>query len=158
MDLQGYTDSNWAGCPDSRHSISGYCFFIGDSLIAWRSKKQTTVARSSSEAEYKALAFATCELQWIQFLLDDLKIVHSKQPVLYCDNKSALHIAANPVFHERTKHLEIDCHVVCDKVNNGLMKLLPMPSANQVAYLFTKALLPQVFSHLASKLHMLNIY
>lgn len=116
------------------------------------------MARSSSEAEYRALVFATYELQCIQFLLDDLKIVHSKQPVLYCDNNSALHITANPVFHERTKHLEIDCHVVSDKVHNGLMKLLPMPFANQAADLFTKALLPHVFSHLASKLHMLNIY
>lgn len=116
------------------------------------------MARSSSEAEYRALAFATCELQWLYFLMTDLGVQVSKQPILYCDNKSALHIAANPVFHERTKHLEIDCHVVRERVNNGLMKLLPLSSVNQVADLFTKALLPQPFLHLLSKLRMLNIF
>lgn len=158
LEIHGYSDSDWAGCPDSKRSISGYCFFLGDSLISWRSKKQMIVARSSSEAEYRALASATCELQWLCFLLADLGITLTKQPVLYCDNQSALHIAANPVFHERTKHLENDCHVVRDKVSAGLMRLLPLSSKHQVAELFTKALLPQPFFLLVSKLQMLNIY
>jgi len=89
-------------------NISGHCFFLGRSLICWRSKKQQTVARSSSEAEYRALASATCELQWLTYLFHDLQITCSKPSVLYCDNHSALHIAANPVFHERTKNLDID--------------------------------------------------
>lgn len=158
LTLHGYSDSDWARCPDSRRSISGYCFFMGDSLITWRSKKQSTVARSSSEAEYRALAAATCEMQWLHFLLVDLQITCDKQAVLYCDNKSALHIAANPVFHECTKHLEIDCHVVREKLNSGLMKLLRVSSTFQLADLFTKALLPQVFFRLVSKLRMVNIY
>jgi len=157
LQLHGYSDSDWAGCPDTRRSISGYCFFLGDSLITWCSKKQTTIARSSSEAEYRALASATCELQWLCYLLDDLKINCKELPVLYCDNKSALHIAANPVFHERT-NLEIDCHVVREKVSAGLMKLLPLSSVNQIADLFTKALAPQPFSHLIDKLRLINIY
>lgn len=135
----------------SRGFIGGYCFFLGNSLITWCSKKQTTIACSSSEAKY-----ATCELQWLQYILTDLQIECNKTPVLYCDSRSALHIAANPVFHERTKHLEIDCHVVREKLTNGVMKLLPLSSANQIADMFTKALLPQPFYHLLSKLRLLK--
>lgn len=98
LHLSGFSDSDWGGCPDSRKSVSGYFFFLGSSLISWRSKKQTTVARSSSEAEYRALASATCELHWLTFLLQDLRVTCPRQPALYCDNRNALHIAANPVF------------------------------------------------------------
>ncbi|MED6183697.1 hypothetical protein PIB30_117439 [Stylosanthes scabra] len=86
----------------------GFCFFLGDSLISWKTKKQSTVARSSTEAEYRALANITCELQWILNLLSTLHVSCCRTPVIYCDNRSALHIAVNPVFHERTKHLEVE--------------------------------------------------
>jgi len=154
----GFTDADWAGCLDSRRSISGQCFFLGKSLISWRTKKQLTVSRSSSEAEYRALAAATSELQWSLYLLQDLQLKTTKLPVLYCDNQSALHIAANPVFHERTKHLEIDCHLVRDKLQTGMMKLLPVTSQAQIADFFTKALIPQPFHILLSKLGMVDIY
>ena len=85
---------------DTRKSISGYYFFLGHSLISWKSKKQSTVLRSSTEAEYRALAIATCELQWLVYLLTDLQIQCTRTPVLYCDSQSALHIAANLVLHE----------------------------------------------------------
>lgn len=112
IQLLGLGDVDWVGCPDTRRSISGFCFFLGTSLISQKSKKQVTVSRSSSKAEYRALATASCELQWLSFLLRDLHVECSKPSVLYCDIKSALYIAANQVFHERTKHLYIDCHVV----------------------------------------------
>jgi len=86
LHLQGFSYVDWAGCVDSRRSISGQCFFIGHSLISWRTKKQIIVSRSSSEAKYRALASATCELQWIIYLLKDLNIQCSKLPVLFCDN------------------------------------------------------------------------
>jgi hypothetical protein len=158
LHLIGFSDADWAGCKDTRRSISGQCFFLGKSLISWRTKKQLTVSRSSSEAEYRALAAATCELQWLLYLLKDLQLTCTKSPVLYCDNRSAIHIAANPVFHERTKHLEIDCHIVREKLHAGLMKLLPVPSKHQLADFFTKALLPQPFNTLLSKLGLLDIY
>jgi hypothetical protein len=158
LQIQAYSDADWAGCIDSRRSISGQCFFLGKSLISWRTKKQLTVSKSSSEAEYRALEAATCELQWLTYLFNDLQVKFIKPPVLYCDNQSAIHIAANPVFHERTKHLEIDCHIVREKLLAGLMKLLPVASKNQLADFFTKPLLPQPFSFLSSKLGMVDIY
>jgi hypothetical protein len=95
----GYVDADWAGCIDSRRSTTGFCFFLGQSLISWRAKKQQTISRSSSEAEYRALSSATCELQWIMYLLKDLNVTCAKLPDLYCDSQSAIHIASNPVFH-----------------------------------------------------------
>jgi len=97
--ILGYVDADWAGCVDTRRSTTRFCFFLGSSLISWEAKKQTTISRSSSEAEYRALSVATCELQWILYLLKDINIKCVKQPVLYCDSQSAIHIASNPVFH-----------------------------------------------------------
>ncbi|MCI07539.1 copia protein, partial [Trifolium medium] len=104
IQLLGFSDADWGGCIDSRRSITYYCFFLGQSLICWKSKKHLTVSKSSSEAEYRALASATCELQWLSYLLRDLQVTTDKLHALYCDSQSALHIASNPVFHERTKH------------------------------------------------------
>jgi hypothetical protein len=158
IQILGYADADWAGCVDTRKSTSGYCFFIGSSLISWKAKKQQTVARSSSEAEYRALASAVCELQWLLYLLSDLNVKCSRPPVLYCDSQSAIHIASNPVFHERTKHLEIDCHLIREKLQKGVLKLLPISTNDQLADFLTKALSYPKFEHFITKLNMINIY
>ena len=95
----GYCDADWAGCPIDRKFTSGYCVFIGGNVIAWKSKKQTVVARSSAEAEYRSMAMVTCELMWIKQFLQELEFCEVVQMKLYCDNQAALHIASNSVFH-----------------------------------------------------------
>jgi hypothetical protein len=156
--IMGFSDADWGGCPNTRLSITGYCFYLGDSLICWRAKKQATVSKSSSEAGYRALASATCELQWISYLLTYLHLIRSHESILYCDNQSALYIAANPIFHERTKHLEIDCHIVREKCRNGLMRLIPVASHAQIADGFTKSLAPQPFARFVAKLGLVDIF
>ena len=107
LDMGAYADSNWAGDVTDRKSTSGFCMFLGDSLISWKSKKQSVVARSTAEAEYRAIAHATAEIVWFHCLLSDMGVSQSSLTSLYCDNRSAVQIAHNTVFHERTKHIEI---------------------------------------------------
>ena len=112
LTLQTYSDADWASNLIDRRTTTGYCFFLGDSLISWRSKKQTVVARSSIEAEYRALTATTYELIWLRWLVQDLGVDCSTATKLHCDNRSAIQIAHNDVFHERAKHIEIDCHFI----------------------------------------------
>ncbi|KAJ9552524.1 hypothetical protein OSB04_016569 [Centaurea solstitialis] len=110
--LRGFSDADWDSDMTDRRSTTGYCFFLGDSLISWRSKKQSLIARSSTEAEYRALADTSQELIWLRWLLSDMGAPQKSPTPLWCDNNSAIQIAHNDVFLERTKHIEIDCRFV----------------------------------------------
>ena len=126
--------------------------------MSWKSKKQNTVSRSSAESEYRAMAAATSEMVWLQQLLRDLKVSCSSSPVLYCDNQAAMHIASNPSFHERTKHIEVDLYFVRDHLNRGDLKLLPVRTHHQLADAFTKPLPSSTLATIISKLSVKNLY
>ncbi|PKU87110.1 Retrovirus-related Pol polyprotein from transposon TNT 1-94 [Dendrobium catenatum] len=150
--LRGYVDADWASNNQDRKSISGYCNFLGASLISWQVKKQNTVARSSTEAEYRALATEAAEVIWLRRLLEELNIPQNKPTTVYCDNTSAIALANNPVFHARTKHIEVDCHFIRDCIRNNQIAVHHICTTDQIADVFTKPLTTARFKELTSKL------
>ena len=128
------------GDPTDHRSTTGYCFLPGSSLISWRSKKQTFMARCNTEAEYRALADITSELLWLRWLLTDLGVSTSFATLLYCDNQSVIHIAHNDVFHERTKHIKIDYHFIRYHLVHSALKFFSVSPKDQLADIFTKLL------------------
>lgn len=123
MLVTAFSDVDWADCPDDRRSTGGFAVFVGPNLVSWSARKQPTVSRSSTEAEYKAMANATAEVMWVQKLLTELGIPHPSTACLWCDNLGAKYSSSNLVFHARTKHIEIDFHFVREQVAQKLLEV-----------------------------------
>ncbi|CAL8084538.1 unnamed protein product [Prunus armeniaca] len=152
LELQAYTDADWAGDPNDRKSTSGYVVFLGRNPISWGAKKQTTVSRSSTEAEYRSLANSACELVWLKQLLQEIHITLRKPPVIWCDNISAIALAHNPVFHSKTRHMEIDVHFVRERVQRKEMQVCHLSSTEQLGDILTKSLAAPQFQYLRNNL------
>jgi hypothetical protein len=150
--ITAYSDADWADCPDTHRSTSGYCVFLGDNLISWSSKRQTTVSRSSAEAEYRAVAHVVAECCWLRQLLQDLHLPLQSATIVYCDNVSVIYMTSNPIQHRRTKHIEIDIHFVREKVALGQVRVLHVPSSHQFADIMTKDLPSALFLEFRSSL------
>ncbi|KAJ9539489.1 LOW QUALITY PROTEIN: hypothetical protein OSB04_032222 [Centaurea solstitialis] len=156
--IEGFMDADYDGDLTSKRSTTGYCVFVGGNLVSWRSKKQNVVSRSSAESEYRAMAQTTCELIWLRNVLGEIGFSQSKPMNLWCDNEATIHIANNPVFHERMKHIEVDCHFTREKLKDGTISTPHIRTRDQLADVFTKALSGSQITYICSKVGMINIY
>lgn len=163
--IRVFTDADWGGSKGDMRSTSGYGTFVWGNLTIWRSKKQAVVARSSVEAELRALTLGICEGLWIKRVLKDLHLetinpfISVDSPIFtYCDNISAIHMVENPIHHDKTKHVEIDRHFIREKLEDKTLYLKHVSSAEQVADILTKPVSPTIFRRLLSKLGCTNIY
>jgi hypothetical protein len=136
----GWSDADFANNPQDRVSVSGYVFKLGEGAITWSSKKQNSVALSSTEAEYTAMAHAAREVIWLRNLFEELHLPQKLPTILYGDNQSALAIAQNPQYHARSKHFDVKNHYIRDKIRDGLIKEIYCPTDDMIADLFTKPL------------------
>ncbi|KAJ0940684.1 putative RNA-directed DNA polymerase [Helianthus annuus] len=159
FDMQAYADSDWGkSVTESRKSVTGFCVFLGNNLVSWKSKKQSTVSRSSAEAEYRALCAVACEVLWLINILSELSVNVNLPVCLFCDSSAALSIAANPVFHDRTKHFELDLFFLREKISKGILKPVGINSEDQIADVFTKGMLATQHDFLCEKLNMQDCF
>jgi hypothetical protein len=145
LSLLGFSDADFAGCRVDRKSTSGTCQFLGSSLVSWSSRKQSSVAQSTTEVEYVAAASCCSQLLWITYTLSDFGEECSHVPLM-CDSTSAISVAKNPVLHSRTKHIEVRYHFLRDNVEKGNIDLIHVP---------TESSLPISYPSLWTKLHLL---
>nr|XP_016480651.1 PREDICTED: uncharacterized mitochondrial protein AtMg00810-like [Nicotiana tabacum] len=150
--LVAFCDSNWGACVETRKSVTGYVVKFVDALISWKSKKQGTVSRSSAEAEFRSMTTTVAEIKWLVGLFEELGVSVELLVQLHCDSKAAIQIAAHPIFHERTKHIDIDCHCVREKIQEGMIQTQHIGTRKQLADIFTKSLCSPQHDYLLCKL------
>ena len=138
--LTSYSDSDYAGCPTTRRSITGYCSVVAGGCVSWRARKQPTVATSSTEAEYRAAYEAAQETVWLRQLLSDLGYPQTTATILHCDNQGALALSKNPLYQSRSKHFDVTHHWIREKVEDGTIKPLYICTSDMLADFLTKAL------------------
>ncbi|KAJ0511272.1 putative RNA-directed DNA polymerase [Helianthus annuus] len=156
--LVAYSGSDWMGCPFTRRSRTGYILLFSGAPMSWKSKKQSIISRSSAEAEYRAMATTVSEILWFWWLLTELDTPQDGHTTLFCDNEAARHFANNPVFHERTKHVEMDCHFVRERVESKEITPAYIQSHLQMADLYTKPLGRHQLRFLLHKLGITNLH
>ncbi|KAK1412293.1 hypothetical protein QVD17_33424 [Tagetes erecta] len=156
--LTVYSDSDWLGCPFTRRSRTGYVLQLGGAPVSWKSKKQSVVSRSSAEAEYRAMAAAVSETLWMRWLLKEIGVQTDRPTQVFCDNQAARHIANNPVYHERTKHVEMDCYFVRERVESNEIQTMEIATNLQVADILTKPLGTQSLQRLLNKLGVRDLH
>ncbi|XP_019189150.1 PREDICTED: uncharacterized protein LOC109183501 [Ipomoea nil] len=142
IDIHAFFDLDWAGNLDDRKSTSGFAVYLGSNLVSWTCRKQRTVARSSSDAEYKALVDVSTEVTWLVSLLWEIGLPPMSPPKLWCDNMGATYLCTNPVFHVRTKHVEIDYHFVHDKVSKKDLLVHFISTKDQLADILASSYSP----------------
>lgn len=152
FNLHAFSDADWAGDRDDYNSTGAYIVYLWKQPISWSAKKQSGVARSSTEYEYCALIEAAAEVMWVQSVMSELGIKSSDTPVLYCDSLGATYLSANPVFHSRMKHLALDYHFVRQQVQAKKLRVAHISSVDQLADAFTKPLARTQFETLVSKI------
>jgi histone deacetylase 1/2 len=140
LQVHGYTDADWVDNVSYRRSTSGFMFSFGNGVVSWSSKKQPTVALSSTEVEYRGVSIVACEVVWLQKLLSDLGQLVDAPIVIYCDNISSILLANNSVYHAKTKHIEVHYHFSREKVLAKEIDLIHVSTEDQIADIFTKAL------------------
>lgn len=151
--LIGFTDADYAGCPITRRSRSGFVFLLNNAPISWCSKRQSVVSLSTTEAKYIALAQGTKDAVWLQRMLNELNI-ECKSVLMYVDNQSAIKLANNPEFHSRTKHIDVRYHFVREIVEKREIVIEYTKSSEQVADIQTKPLPKEQFIYLRSKMNV----
>jgi hypothetical protein len=149
--LHGFWDADFAGRRLHRKSTSGTCQFLGSSLLSWSSRKQSSAAYSTTEADYVAAASCCSQLLWITNTMSDFGEEYTHVP-LQCDSTSAVSVAKNSVLHSKTKHIELRYHFLRDNVEKGKITLIHVPTHDQLADIFTKPLDQASFTHLRGEL------
>ena len=140
-EIEGHSDADWAGDPDDRRSTTGYVFTLNGAAVTWNSKRQQTIALSSTEAEYMALAHTAKESAWIKGILCELGFHSRDTPItIHCDNQSSMNIAKNPIFHSRTKHIDVRHHFIRERLSMNEIEITYRPTKDMLADVLTKGL------------------